>query len=130
MFEELAAQTTRLLKQVHDFYLDQQEPNRSCLLALRSIVLALDDEVAETKKYGMPCFCYRGRAFCYLWKDKATGEPYLLLVDGKRLNFPQLEQGNRARMKILRVNPKKHIPVRIVNAVLSSALKLCRNGSL
>jgi hypothetical protein len=36
-----------------DFYLDKEEPNRSCLLALRSIILEQDRDVTETIKYGM-----------------------------------------------------------------------------
>jgi hypothetical protein len=64
-----------------NFYLRQEEPNKSCFLAMRTIVLILDTEVEETLKYGSPCFVYRGRAFCYLWKDKKTNEPYFPLVE-------------------------------------------------
>jgi len=87
----------------NDFYLNKEEPNKSCLLALRAIILKQDINITETKKYGMPYFCYKNKMFCYLWTDKKTEEPYILFVEGQHLNHIQLETGKRARMKILRV---------------------------
>ena len=77
------------------FYLNKEEPNKSCLLALRNIILSQDENITETTKYGMPCFCYKKKMFCYLWIDKKTTEPYILFVEGKHLNHPKLETGNR-----------------------------------
>lgn len=111
-----------------DFYLDQPEPNRSCLLTLRNVILDMDTEVAGTVKYGMPCFTYRGKAFCYLWKDKKTNQPYILMVEGKNLDHPMLELGDRARMKILRVDPTQDIPIDAIKQVLDMALELYKNG--
>ncbi len=104
------------------FYLSQPEPNQSCLLTLRHLILQQDPGITETRKYGMPCFCYGQRAFCYLWTDKKTTEPYLLLVDGKRLEHPALEAGDRARMKILRVNPNGDLAVGEITEILQLAL--------
>ena len=106
------------------WYLKHEEPNRSCFLAMREIVRKSDSEVEETIKYGSPCFVYRGRAFCYLWKDKKTNEPYFLLVEGKRLSHPMLEAGDRKRMKILRVSPNADLPIVEINLVLQEALAL------
>lgn len=110
------------------FYLRQEEPNRSCFLAMREIILKADNEVEETLKYGSPCFVYRGRAFCYLWKDKKTDEPYFLLVEGKLIDHPKLETGDRKRMKILRVDPREDLEVTTITSVLSKALDLYRTG--
>ncbi len=52
------------------FYLDKTEPYRSCLLALRKIILDQNLNITETRKCGMPCFCYKNKVFCYLWTDK------------------------------------------------------------
>lgn len=83
------------------FYFDKQEPNKSCLLTMRDMVLNCDSNITKTQKYGMSCFCYKGKMFCYLWVDKKTNEPYFLMVEGKHLTHPDLETGNRSRMKIL-----------------------------
>ncbi|WP_225869621.1 DUF1801 domain-containing protein [Pedobacter psychroterrae] len=106
----------------------EEEPNRSCLLALRSIILGQDTNITETIKYGMPCFCYKKKMFCYLWTDKKTREPYMLMVEGKFLDHPQLEIGERSRMKIFRVNPNKDLPVKAIMSILTTALDLYRKG--
>ncbi len=118
-----------MMAESDNFYLNQREPNKSCLLALRKIILEQDEAVTETRKYGMPCFCYQKKMFCYLWTDKKTQEPYLLFVEGKHLNHPALEQGNRSRMKIFRTDPSKDLPLRTIKLLLKEALDLYRNGT-
>jgi len=110
--------------------LSKEEPSRSCLLVLRKIILDQDALVNETRKYGMPCFCYRKKMFCYLWTDKKTDEPYILFVEGKHLDHPALEKGDRSRMKILRVDPKTDLPMDTIRTTLLSALDLYRNGMI
>ncbi|MDR2948968.1 MAG: DUF1801 domain-containing protein [Prevotella sp.] len=113
---------------LYNYYLEQEEPQKSCLLALRSIILAQDKDISETIKYGMPCFCYKKKMFCYLWTDIKTKEPYILFVEGKLLNHPELEIGKRSRMKILRINPEEDIPILFIKSLLDDALNLYRNG--
>ncbi len=119
-----------MLEEIEHYYMSQAEPNKSCLLALRSIILSQDRDVTETQKYGMPCFCYKKKMFCFLWTDKKTGEPYILMVEGKRLDHPKLEEGDRARMKILKVNPNKDLPLKTIKSILQQALDLYRKGVL
>lgn len=117
-----------MLRDVDNYYLKMEEPNKSCLLALRIIILQQDDLVTETQKYGMPCFCFKQKAFCYLWTDKKTDEPYILFVEGKHLIHSALETGDRSRMKILRVNPDKNLPIKTFTNILQTALDLYRKG--
>lgn len=112
------------------FYLNKEEPNKSCLLALRDIIIKQDDNVTETTKYGMPCFCYKKKMFCYLWTDKKTNEPYILFVEGQYLNHSMLETGNRNRMKILRLNPNEDIPIDTIELLLAQAIDLYKNGTI
>jgi len=109
---------------LQNFYLQKEEPNKSCLLALRSIILAQDSAMSETQKYGMPCFVYAKKALCYLWTDKKTSEPYILMVDGIFLPHPNLKIGDRKKMKVLRIDPSKDLPVKIIEDVLQMALTL------
>lgn len=113
-----------MIEERYNYYQNQEEPNQSCLLALRSIIFKQDKNIIETKKYGMPCFCFKKKAFCYLWTDKKTNEPYLLMVEGRYLDHPELEEGNRSRMKILRVNPNKDLPLKTIENILQKALDL------
>jgi len=116
------------MTEIDSFYLNHGEPNKGCLLALRSLILNQDSDVTETKKYGMPCFCFKKKVFCYLWTDKKTDEPYILFVEGKLLDHPKLEIGTRSRMKIFRVNSNTDLPKNTIEALLKSALDLYRKG--
>ena len=109
-----------------EFYISKTEPNRSCFLALRDLILCQDTLISETRKYGMPCFCFKDKAFCYLWKDKKTDEPYILFIEGNQLEHAQLETGGRKRMKIFRVNPNKDLPKQMIELLLQKALDLYR----
>jgi hypothetical protein len=119
-----------MVEQLHQYYLNKEEPNKSCLLALRSIILYQDTNIMETQKWGMPCFCYKKKMFCFLWTDRKTDEPYILLVEGKYLDFPELENGERSRMKIFRVNPNQDLPILTIENILQKALELYKNGTI
>lgn len=118
---------------MHDldaFYLKKTEPNRSCLLALRQRILKQDDLVTETRKYGMPCFLFKKKMFCYLWVDTKSERPYILFVEGKYLNHKDLEAGSRARMKVLYIHPEQDLPIDTIDLLLQKSLDLYRNGTI
>ena len=115
------------MRELDNFYLQHDEPIKGTLLALRDIILQQDKEVTNAWKYGMPFFCYKGKMFCYLWLHKKHKEPYIGIVEGKKINHPDLLQEKRARMKILLIDPDKNIPVRKINSILKEALSLVKN---
>lgn len=117
-----------MVEELHNYYLNKEEPNKSCLLALRSIILDQDKDINETQKWGMPCFCYKKKMFCYLWTDKKTDRPYILMVEGKYLDHPKLEEGSRTRMKIFSIDPNKDLPIKTIESILQKALDLYRTG--
>lgn len=109
---------------LNDFYINKPEPNKSCFLALRSIILQQNNSIWETRKYGMPCFCIDKKILCYLWTDKKTNEPYILFVNGNALNHSLLETGTRKKMKILRINPSTSLPLETIQSILNQAIAL------
>src|ERR1700742_975462 len=86
---------------LENYYQQQEEPTRSCLLAVRTIILKQDKDISASWKYGMPFFCYRGKMFCYLWVHKKTKQPYIGIVEGKRIEHPDLIIEKLSRMKIM-----------------------------
>ncbi len=52
------------------------------------------------------------------------------MVEGKLLNHPKLEVGNRAKMKIFRINPDIDIPIKEIELLISEALKLYKNRTI
>lgn len=109
---------------VDNYYQSQKEPNKSCLMALREIILTLDKNITHVLKYGMPFFCYNGKMVCYLWVHKKLKQPYLGIVEGKAIDHPLLIQEKRARMKIMLFNPEKDLPVRTIQSILKKVFNL------
>ena len=72
----------------------------------------------------MPFYCYQGKMMCYLWVHKKHHQPYLGIVEGKRINHPLLIQEKRARMKIILFDPSKDVPVKTIQSILKEVLKL------
>ena len=87
------------------------------------IILQSKAEISETTKYGMPCFCIGKKPILYLWADKKSSYPYILFVDGRLLDHPSLESGNRSRMKTLPVDPNKNMPINLINKLLREIIK-------
>lgn len=117
-----------MIKETDQYYLTKEEPNQGCLLALRQIIFDQDKNISEALKWKLPCFMYKNKMFCFLSIDKKTNKPYLLMVEGNRLSHPQLEQGNRSRMKVLNINPNQDLPINDIQLILDEALDLYRNG--
>lgn len=113
-----------MLNNLEQFYLAQAEPVKSCFFALRELILNLDEHLEDAWKYRMPFFYYQQKMFCYLWTDKKTNEPYIGIAKGNKIDHPLLEQGNRTRIKILRIDPNKDLPVEEIKAILHEALDL------
>src|SRR6201996_9230483 len=111
-----------VLRDIDNYYLEKEEPVKSCLLFLRQHILDFDGNVTETWKYRMPFFCYKGKMFCYLWVHKKNGLPYLGIVEGRRIDHPNLVQEDRARMKILFVDPNADLQMDTINMILQTAL--------
>ncbi|MDR2223664.1 MAG: DUF1801 domain-containing protein [Flavobacteriaceae bacterium] len=116
------------MKETEHYYLRQEEPNRSCLQVLRSIILSLDEHITESIKWGTPCFSYKNRMFCFLALTKEPKKPYLLVVEGMRIDHPLLETGDRKRMKTLNINANADLPIDTIIEILQEALDLYRNG--
>ena len=111
-----------MLNQIEAFYEKQNEATRECLLYLRQEILKLDPKLNEQWKYGAPFFCYENKMFCYFWIDKKLMQPYVSVAEGRRLDHPMLEQGDRKRMKIIRINPDEDLPISEIRLILNEAL--------
>src|SRR4051812_46045352 len=100
-----------MLNDLDSFYLQYPEPLKSCLLALRDIILAQDELVTAEWKYRLPFFCYKGKMFSYLWISKKSGFPYIGIVEGKHIQHPDLHFEKRSRIKTIQFDPNEDLPV-------------------
>ena len=102
--------------------MNKPEPARSCLLALRHLVLAFDPQIQEDWQYKMPFYKLGNKRLCYLWEEKKTGTPYLGIVDGFLLEHPLLLAEKRSRMKILLIRPEEDLPLDTIREILEMAM--------
>ncbi|WKN44774.1 DUF1801 domain-containing protein [Tunicatimonas pelagia] len=109
------------MKMLDEYYENQLEPNRSCLLTLREIILNYDSQISEVWKYQTPFFFLSGKMLCYLSVDRRSRQPYVGMVEGRYLDHPALESGGRKRIKVLTVNPRKDIPISTLREILGQA---------
>jgi uncharacterized protein YdhG (YjbR/CyaY superfamily) len=108
------------------YYEKHEEPNQSCLLALRKLILSSHPDVNEAIKWGIPCFMRGKRMFCFLSIHKKSGQPYILWSDGIHMEHPLLEQGDRKLMKVMMINPNEDLPVKEIEEILGIALELAK----
>ncbi|MFC5282464.1 DUF1801 domain-containing protein [Pedobacter alpinus] len=116
------------MKPIDAFYLKQEEPIQSCMMALRAIILKQDQNITTQLKYGLPFFCYKDKMFCYLWYHNKYRKPYIGFVEGHRFEETYLLQEKRKRMKIMLINSDEDLPIQNLNHILKQALDLYRNG--
>lgn len=118
------------MKNIDDFYLNQEEPIKGTFLALKEIILKQDKDITNVLKYGMPFFCYKGKMFCYLWIHKKLKQPYIGIVEGKHFDESFLIQENRSRMKILLLNSVEDLPLERIEKVVQKAINLYKSGTI
>ena len=116
------------MKELDDFYLNQEEPIKGTFLALKEIILKQDKDITHVLKYGMPFFCYKGKMFCYLWRHKKNNQPYIGIVEGKHFDEPFLLQEKRSRMKIMMLNSDEDLSLEQIELIIQKALNLYKTG--
>src|SRR6185295_20128338 len=115
-----------MLSAIDNYFLQKEEPVKSCLIFLRRTILKRSKDITEVWRYGMPFYCYKGKRFCYLWVHKKYRQPYIGIVDGQSIHHPDLLTENRKRMKIFLIDPNKNIPLKKINMILKETLLLYR----
>ena len=113
-----------MLTELDNYYDQQKEPIRGCLLALREIILGANENVVMQWKYQLPMFSYKGKNFCYIHVGKKEQIPYLGIVHGHKINRPKLIKGNRKQMKAFYVNPEEDIPVEKIYSIFKEAFAI------
>jgi len=112
------------MKDIDLYFLQKDEPVKSCLLFMRQHILSFDSNITEAWKYRMPFFCCKGKMFCYLWVHKTNGLPYIGIVEGLKIDHPDLIIEKRSRMKIMLLDPNADLPLEIIDSILRKAISL------
>lgn len=112
------------MKEIDLYFLNHPEPVKSYLQALRTFILNYNSNISEGWKYHMPFYFYNGKRVCYLWVHKKYNQPYLGIVDGKKVDHPLLLVEKRAKMKIMLFDAEQDIPLKTIRLLLKQVLSL------
>ncbi len=118
------------MKPLDQFYAKLEEPEQSCLLALRQVLVNFDPNISEEWKYKLPFFYLNKKPFCYFWFHKKYQQPYIGIVKGHLVNHPLLLQEKRKQMKILLANPNTDLPLADILEVLELAKSVHRPSKI
>ena len=113
------------MKELDQYYLNLPEPNKSCLLALRDIILTQDENLVPAWKWNTPFFYYKGQMLFYLWIDKKLKVPYIGITNGRQIEHPALAKGKRTRIKLLFIDPEQDLPIDLIKNLLQQSIILC-----
>jgi hypothetical protein len=112
------------MKALDEFYSHQPEPLQSCLLALRGLILAQNEQLTPSWKWNVPFFDYKGRYLFYLSPThKKLKQPYLGVVNGNKLSHPALLAEERTQIRILPIDPTQDLPVALIQEILQQAME-------
>ncbi|PST82080.1 hypothetical protein C7T94_14830 [Pedobacter yulinensis] len=109
------------------YFAARPEPERSCLHFLRRLILQLDPAMTEAWKYRMPFYYLHGKMFCYLRHHRQYRQPYIGIMEGRRLSHPLLLAEGRARVRILLVDPHQDLDAGTISSILLEARRFYPN---
>lgn len=112
-----------MISELESFYFNFPEPTRSSFLALREYILNKDDNFADAWKYRLGFIYYKKKAFCYFWKDKITGQPYIGFNRSQNIDHPMLILGNRKKIKVMYFDPSKDLPIKELDIIIRALMK-------
>lgn len=95
-----------------DYYLKQQEPWQSCLLALKYIIMKVNVHITHEMAYQIPFFSYKGYRLAFLWITRKrlqlgfiTDKKALPLVDGKK---------QKDQYEMMEIDPNADLPIDLI----------------
>jgi hypothetical protein len=112
------------MKPVDHFYLNLLEPDRSFWVSTRDFILSYHPDFTLEWKYKLPFFYFKGKPFCYMWRDAKSMQPYVGFARSNRVEHPLLIQGNRKKMKVLYLDINKDLPIVTLKEIMDKLLKL------
>lgn len=107
---------------LEEYYQQLDEPHRSCLLAIRQIILRADSQITESFTWNMPLFKYRKKILCYLRQHKQSKRFYLGLSEGKHLHHQALKAEGRKQYKAYYFDTDADIDQTLINQWIKQSM--------
>lgn len=105
-----------------DYYLRQPEPFQGCLLALKHIILNLDERITHERKYQIPFFCFEGKKLAFLWMNRK--KLMLGFVTDKSIYPSKDGIKQKDRLEMIQIDPNIDLPMEMIAAKLLEQIRM------
>lgn len=97
---------------LENYYLRQQEPYQSCLLALKELLLKANDGISHERKFQIPFFYYNDKKLAYLWLNRKK----LMLGFAEDRRIQPIVPGvkNKDKYESIQIDPLADLPVELI----------------
>ena len=110
------------LTALEHYYEKQNELTRECLLALKAIILSVDENIVHTRKYQIPFFCYKDFNLGFLWVHRKK------ILVGFIEDKKTLPEQKKDIVFTIEINPLEDISVDVIQSnfkkLISKYIKL------
>ena len=108
------------------YYLHKPEPYRSCMLALKDLILRTDSGICHERKFQIPFFTYQQKKLGYIWLNRKK----LMLGFCVDKSLVQAPDGVKAKdqYESIQIDPDVDLPVELILEKLGYYLDLIDKG--
>jgi len=104
------------------YYSKQPEPIQSCLLALKTLIMASNRELTHERRYQIPFFCFRGKKVCFLWVTRKKVMVGFVEDSSLQPKVPGIKR--KDRFETLLLDAGEDIPVELILERLTEKITL------
>ena len=107
------------------YYLKQPEPIQGCLLALKDIIMQLDENITQQRRFQIPFFYYKDKKLSYLWVTKKKIQ--IGFVEDKNIHPKKEGIKLKDKYQSMLINPNDDIPIELILTELNEKIDLYRS---
>ena len=106
---------------LEEYYLRHPEPFQGCLLALKHIILNLDNRITHERKYQIPFFCFEGKKLAFLWMNRK--KLMLGFVTDRSIIPTTTEIKQKDQFEMIQIDSNADLPVEMIIAKLQEQIR-------
>lgn len=104
------------------YYQRQPEPYQSCLLALKDIILSVNENISHERKFQIPFFYFKEKKLAFLWVNRK--KLMLGFVTDKSMLPKKENEKHKDAFSMMNINPNEDIPVDEIRDALQQLIDL------
>jgi len=109
----------RTKSSIEEYYLKHHEPYSSCLLALKHIIMSVDEDILHERKFQLPFFSYKGQKLAFLWMNRK--KLILGFITDKRILLSN-EKKVKDQLEMIEINPNEDLPKEMIETKIRSLI--------